>query len=93
MSKFSNIFSTLFLTSLLTCNLAYGIGNEFKNSLVKMEFNKVSEGNYNVDLYTKNKFSDPVKIIKKSDSNYYILLPETRNEMGRAVQPNTDIKI
>ena len=92
MSKFSNIFSTLFLTSLLTCNLAYGIGNEFKNSLVKMEFNKVSEGNYNVDLYTKNKFSDPVKIIKKSDSNYYILLPETRNEMGRAVQPNTDIK-
>ena len=92
MSKITKKFLPLTLSIFFSISSAFAISSEFKNSLVKMEMTKVSEGNYSVDLYTKNKFSDPVKIIKKSDSNYYILLPETRNEMGRAIQPNADIK-
>ena len=77
---------------LLATNLAYGIDAEFKNTLMKIDLIKTSESNYNVDLYTKNKFIEPVKVIKKSDLNYYILLPETKNESLRNTTSGIDIR-
>ena len=57
---FFGIISFLFI-----CTSALAIENEFKNSLVKIDLVKISESTYNVDLYTQNKFQEPVKIIKK----------------------------
>ena len=68
------------------------IDNEYKNSLTKVELTKTSENSYNVNLYTSKKFSEPVKIIKKSDLNYYILLPETKNSTSQTSFNTSDIR-
>ena len=68
------------------------IDNEYKNSLTKIELTKTSENSYNVNLYTSKKFSEPVKIIKKSDLNYYILLPETKNSTSQTSFNTSDIR-
>lgn len=73
-------------------SVAFGIEAEFKNSLMKIELNKANENAYIVNLYTKNNFIEPIKIIKKSDLNYYILLPETKNESTRITGFGTDIR-
>ncbi|MBQ4647043.1 MAG: hypothetical protein IJB79_06815 [Candidatus Gastranaerophilales bacterium] len=81
------VLAVLFLN-----NIAFGIGAEFKNSLMKIEIIKISDSTYNLDLYTKNQFLEPVKIIKKSDFNYYVLLPETKNESTRTKTVGTEIR-
>jgi len=77
--------------SLANC-IAFGIEAEYKNSLMKIELNKANESAYVINLYTKNNFSEPVKVIKKSDLNYYILLPETKNESTRTTSTGTEIR-
>ena len=84
---FSIIFAMLFVI-----NSAFALNAEFKNSLMKIEVIKTAESNYNLDLYTKTKFLEPVKIIKKSDLNYYVLLPETKNESVRTVTQGSEIR-
>ena len=84
---FSIIFAMLFMI-----NSAFALNAEFKNSLMKIEVIKTAESNYNLDLYTKTKFLEPVKIIKKSDLNYYVLLPETKNESVRTVTQGSEIR-
>ena len=62
------VFSKVFLGILLTTfiqNAGFSIENEFKNSLVKLDIVKVSDSTYSVNLYTQNKYLEPVKIIKK----------------------------
>lgn len=73
-------------------SIAFGIETEFKNSLMKIELNKANENAYVINLYTKSKFIEPIKIIKKSDLNYYILLPETKNESSRISGFGTEIR-
>ncbi|MBR5305065.1 MAG: hypothetical protein IKU37_09595 [Candidatus Gastranaerophilales bacterium] len=73
-------------------NSAFALDAEFKNSLMKIEVIKTADSNYNLDLYTKNKFVGPVKVIKKSDLNYYVLLPETKNESVRTITQGNDIR-
>lgn len=77
---------------LLASNVAFGLDSEYKNSLLKVELTKTGEENYNVNLYTQKKFQDPVKIIKKSDLNYYILLPETSNLSSQSSANYSDIR-
>ncbi len=67
-------------TLLFASNIAFGLDAEYKNSLLKVELTRTGDENYNINLYTKKNFQEPVKIIKKSDLNYYILLPETNNQ-------------
>lgn len=81
------IFLTLFVS-----NAAQAIDAEFKNSLTKVELTKTNENSYNVNLYTSKKYTEPVKIIKKSDLNYYILLPETKNAAAQTSINTTDIR-
>lgn len=92
MYKFTNKIILGVLGLLFLNNLAFGIDSEYKNSLVKVELKKASEGLYSVDLYTKTKYQEPVKVIKKSDLNYYILLPETKNETVRTTSSGTEIR-
>lgn len=84
------LISTLSIC-LLSCS-ALAIENEYKNSLTKVELTKTGENSYNVNLYTQKNYSEPVKIIKKSDLNYYILLPETKNSSVQITSNNKDIR-
>ena len=77
---------------ILSINSVFAIDAEFKNTLMKVDLIKSSEDVYSINLYTKNKFLEPVKVIKKSDLNYYILLPETKNESVRNSVAGTDIR-
>ena len=80
------------LSFALLCTSALAIEAEFKNSLIKVDLVKIGDSSYNVDLYTQNKFLEPVKIIKKSDLNYYILLPETKNNTTKTSSNGSEIR-
>ena len=81
------VLALIFLNSFV-----FAIESEYKNALMKVELIKTADGAYSVDLYTKNSFTQPVKVIKKSDLNYYILLPETKNESSKASANGTEIR-
>lgn len=85
------ILSSLFLM-LLACGASFAIDNEYKNSLTKIELSKQNDNLYNIDLYTQKKYQEPIKVIKKSDLNYYILLPETKNSASKGTAGLQDIK-
>lgn len=92
MYKFTFKIFSIVLALFLVNNSALALDAEFKNSLMKIEVIKTADSNYNLDLYTKNKFVEPIKIIKKSDLNYYVLLPETKNESTRTITQGTEIR-
>lgn len=52
----------------------------FKNSLIRMDFAKIS-GGVQVKLYTNKPYGDSVSVVRKSDNEYAILMPETSNSM------------
>ncbi len=64
---------------------------DYKNNLLKVDLNKVDSSNYKIELYTQKPYSEPVKVIKKSDFDYYILLPETYHSITSTAS-NADIK-
>ena len=70
----------------------YAINLEYKNSLSKVELSRISDDSYTINLYTSKKITDPVKVIKKNDLNYYILLPETKNSTGVLSSASSDIR-
>ncbi len=73
MKKF---FISIFIFSIIVQQvLAYG--KEFKNMLVDLEIGRAGEDTYKVNLKTEVPYPDEIKIVKKSDYNYYILLAET----------------
>jgi len=76
---------------ILSCTAVFAIDSEYKNSLVKIELNKLNDDSYNINLYSSKQFLTSPKVIKKSDLNYYILLPETKNNI-QTTQSNNDIK-
>lgn len=76
----------------LAGNCAFAINSEFKNTLTGVELTKTGEENYSVNLYTSKKFSSPIRIIKKSDLSYYILLPETNNATSQINVISPDIR-
>jgi len=58
------------------------IGEEFKNSIVNIKFDKDTAGNIKINLITAKPYTTPLFINKKEDNNYVILLPETNNLMA-----------
>ncbi len=91
----NRVFNKTYLSILsfaLFCTSALAIEAEFKNSLIKVDLIKIGESAYSVDLYTQSKFLEPVKIIKKSDLNYYILLPETKNNVTKTSSNGSEIR-
>lgn len=69
-------FISIFIFSVIVQQvLAYG--KEFKNMLVDLEIGRAGEDTYKVNLKTEVPYPDEIKIVKKSDYNYYILLAET----------------
>lgn len=82
----------LVLLGIVTLNLcAFAIESDFKNSLLKVEYVKTGADSYNIKLFTQKPYNEPIKVIKKTNTNYYILLPETFHSVG-SVAPLGDIK-
>ena len=87
-AKAINIFFGLFIFT----EAVFALSSEYKNSLDKVELTKTKDGSYSVNLYTQKSFNEPVKIIKKNDLSYYILLPETKNSASVISSQKEDIK-
>ena len=82
----------LILLGIVTLNLcAFAIESDFKNSLLKVDYVKTGTDSYAIRLFTQKPYSEPIKVIKKTNTNYYILLPETFHSVG-TVAPTGDIK-
>ena len=88
---FIKIVITIFL-AFFANNSVFAINSEFKNTLLNIDLAKTSENGYNINLYTSKKYNSPVKIIKKSDLSYYILLPETKNISPGITMSSPDIR-
>lgn len=91
----SRVFNKFLITAFLLLSITsttIGAESEYKNSLVKVELSKKGDSAYNINLYTQKKFQEPVKVIKKSDLNYYILLPETKNSVSQTAASSADIR-
>lgn len=87
-----NIKTLVSLAILLALpNVATALDSEYKNSLTKVELKQTSSETCDVNLYLQKKTSVPVKVIKKSDLSYYILLPETKNA-STSTQSGSDIR-
>ena len=69
----------------------FAASGDYKNNLLKIEITKLDENSYDIGLYTQKVYNEPVKIIKKTDTVYYFLLPETSNSIT-SVTPNDAIK-
>ena len=82
----------LILLGIVTLNLcAFAIESDFKNSLLKVDYVKTGNNSYNIRLFTQKPYGEPIKVIKKTNTSYYILLPETFHSVG-SVAPFGDIK-
>ena len=88
---FNRVLIGLFMMFVLSGSV-YAINLEYKNSLSKVELSRISDDSYTINLYTSKKITDPVKVIKKNDLNYYILLPETKNSTGVLSSASSDIR-
>jgi len=78
--------------AILLTNVVLALDSEFKNTLNKVELNKISDSSYNINLYSAKEISKSVKVVKKSDLNYYILLPETDNAASIVFASSPEIK-
>lgn len=87
MKKFLLVLAGIVLASAS----AFSIESDFKNSLLKVDFTRVGGDNYNILLHTQKPYSEPIKVIKKTNTNYYLLLPETFHSVS-SVAPVGDIK-
>ena len=92
MRRFTNRAISFSLIALFCTLAVQAYENTYQNSLQKVELVKATDGTYNVNLYTQKKYNAPVKVVKKSDLNYYILLPETSNSVGKLPVVGSDIR-
>ena len=82
----------LLILGIIAFNLcAFAIESDFKNSLLKVDYVRTGADSYAIRLFTQKPYSEPIKVIKKTNTNYYILLPETFHSIG-SVAPTGDIK-
>ena len=65
---------TVAIFVLISLSAFSAIGSNYKNSLLSVDVNKTGESSYNIVLKTQSPYAEPVKVIKKSDYDYYILL-------------------
>lgn len=56
-------------------------GETFQNNLLKVDLYESSLGGVKMTLYTNKPYNDSVRVNKKSDSEYVILMPETSNSL------------
>lgn len=91
--RMKKVFTVIFLIAAFIFNTGniWAQPSAYKNDLLKIELTKLDENHYDIGLYTQKIYNEPVKIIKKSDTVYYFLLPETSHSIT-SVTPLDAIK-
>lgn len=79
MKEYKNRTIALILASVVTVAGAFGAEN-YKNSLMSLNFDNTSGGAVNITLHTKTAYSNTINPIKKDAYTYVIMLPETKSE-------------
>lgn len=70
-----------FIVLFFNTSALFAADNDYKNNLLKIEVVQIDENNYDIGIYTQKIYNEPVKIVKKSDTTYYFLLPETSHSV------------
>lgn len=91
MKQFRKRTIALVLASVVTVVGAFGAEN-YKNSLMSLEFDGNSGGAVNLTLHTKRDYSGTINPIKKDASTYVIMLPETNSQMAASPQISGNIE-
>ena len=68
----------LIVTLFFTVIGAFG-GNAYKNELIKVGFTPLGVNDVKVTLYTSKPYSEPLRLLRKNDSEFVLILPETYN--------------
>lgn len=91
--RMKKVFTVLFLIAVFIFNTGNikAQDSAYKNDLLKIELTKLDENHYDIGLYTQKIYNEPVKVVKKSDTIYYLLLPETSHSIT-SVTPLDAIK-
>ena len=76
MRQFKKKTLALILASTITVVGSFGAEN-YKNSLMSLEFSNESSGSVNVKLFTKLNYENNITLQKKDATTYIIMLPET----------------
>lgn len=85
----------IILTALLALSGVFNsntmaLDSDYKNNLLKVDVKKASDGSYKLELFTQKPYNEPIKVIKKSETSYYVLLPETYHSIT-SVAPAGDV--
>lgn len=74
-------FLILSCVLLITTRLAFAV-EAFQNNLLKMDVYHSSLGGVKITLYTSKPYTDPINVIKKTDLEYVIFMPETSSSIS-----------
>ena len=91
MKQFKKRTIALVLASVVTVVGAFGAEN-YKNSLMSLEFEGSSGGAVSLTLHTKRDYSGTINPIKKDANTYVIMLPETNSQMASSPQISGNIE-
>lgn len=69
------IFTTVLFLGLLNVNAE----GSYKNELVKVGFSPLGVNDVKVTLHMSKPYSEPLRLLKKNDSEFVLILPETYN--------------
>ena len=53
--------------------------NAYKNELIRVGFSSLGVNDVKITLYTSKPYSEPLRLLKKNDSEFVLILPETYN--------------
>ncbi len=69
------IYSLIFLIFFCVTNAL--ASDTYKNELTRIGFSKLGGSDVKITLYTAKPYSEPLRILKKNDSEFVLILPET----------------
>ena len=67
------------LILLSASSAVFAVSAEYQNNLSNLEIQKIGESSLGVTIYTDSPYKEPLQVVKKSDTEYVLLLPETSN--------------
>ena len=75
-----NLKKALIIISVLLFSTINVIGaNAYKNELIRVGFSPLGVNDVKITLYTSKPYSEPLRLLKKNDSEFVLILPETYN--------------
>lgn len=75
------LFKILLIIGLVSGACAFANVDDFKNNVFKLDLYKTSSGVVNANIYTTLPYSVPISVIKKSETEYFIFMPEVKSAL------------